>query len=66
MGERRGTKVKGDDIKVFNLGASKPHGQKLVSQEGELAGRSRRMTLFDCKLMIGLRRRTQQAVRRWA
>lgn len=47
MGERRGTKVKGDDIKAFNLGASKPHGQKLMSQEGELVGRSRRMTLVD-------------------
>ena len=61
MGERRGRKVKGDNIKVFNLGASKP--QKLISQEGELAGSSRRMTLVDCKLMIGPRRRMQQAVR---
>lgn len=48
MGERR-SKVKGDNIKVFNLGASKPHEQKLVSQERELAGRSRRVALVDSK-----------------
>lgn len=31
--ERREAKVKGDDIKVSNLGASKYHRQKLMSQE---------------------------------
>lgn len=45
--------MKGDDIKVSNLGASKYHWQKLMSQEGELAVRSRRTNLVDYKLMIG-------------
>lgn len=63
MGESRGSNIKGDNIKVFSLGASKPHEQKLVSQERELGGRSRRVALADSKLMMGPRRRMQQAVR---
>lgn len=52
MGEKGEAEVKGDDIRVSNLGRIDP-SQTLVSQEGELGLRLRRMNLVECKLMIG-------------